>query len=382
VYRRRRAAALGVLLALVAGIVLGVRALPGGSSGSGGIDVSSVPVKRLIGQRLMVRMDGAVTPPLLRAARRGEIGGVILFPPAGQDVKQLTEQIARLQRAARQGHNPPLLVAIDQEGGAIKRLPDGPPKSSPAQLGKRGDTTAAEAEGAATGRYLARLGLSVDLAPVLDVPNSDASFIASRSFGTDQGEVAKLGTEFANGLQSGGVAATAKHFPGLGAATANTDLGPSVIGGSKRDLQPDLIPFRYAIDAGVKLVMISNATYPAYGGNADKTSPQTDTASVDNAPAVFSSAVVRDLLRDELGFGGVVISDDLEAGAVSESRAPAAAGLAASRAGVDVLLFAHTDPSSRVTPELLKAARDGTLTRPQLEDSYRRIVTLKQSLGG
>ena len=381
-YRRRRAAALGVLLALVVGIVLGVRALSGGSSGSSDIDVSSVPVKRLIGQRLMVRMGGSVTPPLLRAARRGEIGGVILFPPAGQNVKRLADQIAHLQRAARQGGSPPLLVSIDQEGGPIKRLPDGPPEKSPAHLGASGDAAAAEAEGAATGRYLAPLGVNVDLAPVLDVPHSDASFIASRSFGTDPEEVAKLGTGFADGLQSRGVAATAKHFPGLGAATANTDLGPSIIGESRHDLRPDLTPFRAAIDAGVKLVMISNASYPAYEGNTDKTSPQADTASVANAPAVFSRAVVHDLLRGELGFGGVVISDDLEAGAVSESKAPAAAGLAAARAGVDVLLFAHTDPSSRVTPELLGAARKGALTRPQLEDSYRRIVTLKRSLGG
>jgi beta-N-acetylhexosaminidase len=377
VYRRRRAVALGALLALTVGVVLAVRALSGGSSGSGEIDVSSVPTERLIGQRLMVRMGGTATPPLLRAARRGEIGGVILFPPPGQDVKLLADQIDRLQGAARQGGNPPLLASIDQEGGPIKRLPGGPPKSSPAQLGQSGDKGSAETAGKQTGRYLARLGFNVDLAPVLDVPQSGNSFIASRTFGTDPKQVAALGAAFAGGLQSGGVAATAKHFPGLGAATANTDLGSSLINLRTKDLKDDLVPFRSAIEAGVDLVMISNATYTAYGRDAGQ-SPNPPASSLVNSPAAFSPAIVGDLLRGELGFDGVVISDDLEAAAVSESRTPPDAAVGAARAGVDVLLFAHTDPSSRVTTELRKAA----LTRPQLEDSYRRIVSLKESLAG
>jgi beta-N-acetylhexosaminidase len=366
VYRRRRAVALGVLAALVAGIVLGIRALSGGPSKSGGIDVSAVSTERLIGQRLMVRMTGSATPTLVRAARKGEIGGVILFPPTGQNGGKLAEQVTRLRKAAREGGNPPLLVAIDQEGGPIKRLPDGPPESSPAQLGEKGDEAAAEDEGVATGRYLARTA-NVDLAPVLDVPRSPDSILGDRTYGTDPAVVATIGTAFARGLRNGGVAATAKHFPGLGAAPTNTDLGTSVVTESKRDLEDDLEPFRVAIAAGVQLVMISNATYPAYGTTG---------------PAAFSPQVVGDLLRGELDFGGVVISDDLEAGAVNASKPPPEAAVSAARAGVDVLLFARGNPSSQVTPELLRAARKGTLTRPALEDAYRRIVTLKQSLSG
>ncbi len=362
-------------------ISLGIRGVFGGSSGSGGVDASTVPTKLLLGQRLMVRMGGSATPSLLRAARRGEIGGVIAFPPAGQDVKALAAQVGRLQKAARQGGHPRLLVAIDQEGGPIKRLPDGPPSSSPGQLGRDGDGAAARAAGDETGRYLARLGFNTDLAPVLDVPRADGSFIASRTFGTDPKRVASLGTAFAAGLQAANVAATAKHFPGLGRATVNTDLGSSLIGGSRKELEGDLTPFRVAIDAGVDVVMVSNATYPDLGAGDGSPSKQ-PTSSVVNSPAAFSPAIVGDLLRGELGFGGVVISDDLEAGAVVESKSAPEAAVSAARAGVDVLLFAHDDPTSQVTPELLRAARKRALTRPALEESYRRIVTLKRSLGG
>ncbi|HEX2468171.1 MAG TPA: glycoside hydrolase family 3 N-terminal domain-containing protein [Solirubrobacterales bacterium] len=313
---------------------------------------------------LMLRFDGTATPELLRAARRGEIGGVILFPPSGLPQATVRGAIARLQRASREGGNPPLVVATDQEGGDVKRLAEGPPRSSPPELAGAGPD-AAQAEGRATGRYLRELGINVDLAPVLDLGLPE-SFVASRTFGADPASVATLGVAFAEGLEEAGVAATAKHFPGLGRAIANTDLGQSVVERSRRELAPGLEPFRAAVGATVPLVMTSNATYPAYDPER---------------PASLSAVITR-LLRSELGFNGVVITDDLLAGGIAGAGyAPAEAAVAAARAGADLLLFARL-PAPEALPALVAAQRRGTLDPNALRGSCARNLALRQSLGG
>ncbi len=366
VYRRRRLAALTVLVAVAAVVYLGGKAVFDGGGSGGGVDASDVPVKRLVGQRLMVHMAGTATPQLLRAAREGSIGGVIAFPPTSQNPKLLAKQISKLQKAAHAGHNPSLLVAIDQEGGLIKRLPAGPPTRSPRQIAASGSAGQSRSEGRKTGRYLSRLEFTADLAPVLDVPRSSSSFIAARSFGDNPRTVAKLGTAFADGLAAGGVAATAKHFPGLGSAPNDTDFGASVVAETKREFSRELEPFKAAISAGIAVVMVSNATYPAYGGHG---------------PAVFAPQIVDGLLRRKLGFGGVVISDDLEAGAIRAAKlTPVEAAVPAAHAGVDLLLYARTDPIPQVTGQLQRAVKQGKLNRANLERAYVRIVTLKRKL--
>ncbi len=212
---------------------------------------------------LIVRMEAGATEDLRRLVRAGEIGGVILFPPEGADPGALGDQVAALRRSAeRVGAEPPL-VAIDQEGGEVERLPALAPDRSPAEIALAGER-AARAEGRTTGRALGALGIDVDLAPVLDVPAIDGAFIASRTYSSDPQRVAALGTAFGSGLQQRGVAATAKHFPGLGLATENTDLAPSAIDASRAALDAGLEPFRAAIEAGFELVMVANATYPAF----------------------------------------------------------------------------------------------------------------------
>jgi beta-N-acetylhexosaminidase len=318
--------------------------------------------RRLIGQMLVVRMEDEATDGLRRAAQDGQLGGVILFPTPAAEPRALAAQIEKLRSASAAGEAPAPLVMIDQEGGDVKRLPNLPPDAPPSQLGSAEDGAA---EGEATGGALARIGIDVDLAPVLDVPASPQSFMSSRAFSDDPAEVASTGVAFAAGLERTGVAATAKHFPGLGLATVSTDEAPVTIDAPRAQLAPGLEPFRAAVSAGVGSVMTANATYPAY-----------DQAR----PASLSRRVTTGLLRERLGYEGVVITDDLGARALAGAGiAEGEAAVAAARAGADLLLFALSDGSG-ARRALLQALRRGALDEQALLESCARVAALRVRL--
>ena len=300
----------------------------------------------------------------LARIQRGELGGVILFGGNIATLSQLKATIATLQAAAERGGNPPLLIAADQEGGAVKRLRAGPPSSSAETMGAQ-DTPGAIANiGSATGLYLKKLGIDVDLAPVLDVGNAATSFLGSRIFSSNPTTVASLGSSFATGLQSARVAATAKHFPGLGTAPGNTDTHTVVVTSSRQELGRRLAPFRAAIRAGVKLVMVSNASYRALDPSG--------------LPACLSPSVVGKLLRGQLGFGGVVITDALSApGPAAYSDTP----IRALNAGVDVLLYSSGEADSkRAFTMLVSGVSSGKLPLSTLQASDARVQALKRWL--
>jgi beta-N-acetylhexosaminidase len=334
---------------------------------AGGDDEASEPeigLKRLVGQSIVARVgSGGPDQALIRRVRQGRVGGVIVF---NDNATGLRAQIATLQQAARAGGSPPLLVMIDQEGGDVKRLPQGPPDVSPAQLGESGDEDQSREQGQATGEYLRGLGINVDLAPVLDVSQeTTANTISSRTFGSDPGVVTEVGVPFMQGLQEGGVVATPKHFPGLGRATTNTDDGPVNIAATSQELQSDLEPFRGAIEAGAQLVMVSTASYPTLGSRKQ---------------AAFSAAIVSGLLRDQLGFEGVVVTDDLEAPAVTDETSPVVAASSAIKAGDDMLLYGGSaGASDRAFRSLVSQVKSGNLNRSLFEDTYDRITSLKSS---
>jgi beta-N-acetylhexosaminidase len=361
--RRRQDLMVGGAAAAV--IVLLIVAI---SSGGGGDDEEpAVGLKRLVGQSIVARLGGkGADQALTRRVRQGRVGGVIVF---GEDAAQLKADIATLQQAASAGDNPPLLVMIDQDGGDVKRLPQGPPNASPAQLGESDDEDESRAQGEATGSYLRGLGINVDLAPVLDVAHQNtASTIRSRTFGSDPAVVTRIGVAFAQGLQDGGVVATAKHFPGLGFATVNTDDRPTDIAATSDQLRTDLEPFRGAVEAGVKMVMVSTAGYPTLGSRKQ---------------AAFSPAIVGGLLRDQLGFDGVVITDDLEAAAVTDTTSPVVAATSAIQAGDDMLLYGRSaEASDRAFSSLVSEVKSGDLDRSQFQQSYDRITSLKASPTG
>ena len=327
-------------------------------------DRDPAPLRALAGQSVVSGLSG--TRPgraLLRAIRRGDVGGVIVFERNARTAAELALLTRSLQRAARAGGNPPLLIAVDQEGGSVKRLRQGPPAVSAATMGGW-DSERVAREGERTGRYLAALGVNVNLAPVLDVPDSARSFLGTRAFGRDPTLVSRTGTAFATGLQRHRVAATAKHFPGLGTATENTDRARVVVGSPRAELERRLAPFRTAVARGVWLVMVSNASYP--------------TLDRSGKPAVFSRAIVTGLLRGRLGFRGVVVTDTMGAPTPRANRHAAAAALGA---GVDLLLYTREGEGARASRDVVAAVANGRLRRERLEASYARIIALKRRLG-
>jgi beta-N-acetylhexosaminidase len=331
-------------------------------AGSGAGAAASPPLAKLVGQTLMGGMDGTTpSADLLARIRRGELGGVIIFGGNITTPAALKATISQLQAAAKAGGNPPLLIATDQEGGEVKRFPAGPPATSAETMGATLGAAAVRRQGRATGAYLRARGVDVDLAPVLDIGDASSSFLGSRIFSSDPATTAKLGSAFATGLQASGIAATGKHFPGLGTAPGNTDLAVVVVPTSKAALERRLVSFRAATRAGVKLVMVSNAEYPALDPS--------------RLPAALSPAIVTGILRKQVGFGGVVITDTMTAPAIA--RYPDAA-VRALRAGDDVLLYSDSESlSKQAFGVLMHAARSHELDRATLLAAYQRVEKLK-----
>ena len=332
---------------------------------------------QLAGQRVIYSYPGLIPPPaLLRAIRRGQAAGVIFFTGNISSPAQLAAVSRELQQADASKRNPlraPLLLMTDQEGGAVRRLP-GPPDLSEKQVGLAADP-AAQARLAGTGAAanLRGAGLNVNLAPVLDVYAAAGNFIDQyeRSYSGHPGQVAALGADFIRAQQRGGVAAAAKHFPGLGRAARNqdTDLRPVTLPVPAAALRRvDERPYRAAIAARVRLVMVSWAVYPALDPSR---------------PAGLSPRVVQGELRQRLGFRGVTITDALEAGALRRYGPVARRGQLAAGAGMDLLLCSghSVGEGQRAVAGLARAYRDGLLSRGSGEAAVTRIDALRRSLG-
>jgi beta-N-acetylhexosaminidase len=327
---------------------------------------STASTTKLLGQRIMVGMDGtSAGPSLLQAVRDGRVGSVILFAANIVNRPQLLALTGSLQRAARAGGNPPLLIAVDQEGGLVKRLPGGPPDLSPPQIARTGSVQVASREGRATGSYLKGLGLNMDLAPVVDVPTFPGAFIwtQGRAFSFNPGFVAKYATAFALGVQSGGAAATAKHFPGVGSAGIDTDNKLDVLRPTGEQLSGALQPYRALIPRGIDAIMLSTAAFPAY----DRTA----------TPTALSRPIVQGLLRGKLRFRGVTITDAL---GTPTGHDETTAGVIAARAGADILLYTDSAPGELAA--LGSALRTGSLSRTEAQSSYDRIVAMKRRVAG
>jgi beta-N-acetylhexosaminidase len=366
---RSRAVALVALAAVAAGCGGGdERHRTAASSRSAATPAGRSPTltpEQLAGQHVVFPFAGR-TPPraLLARIRRGEAAGVIflgsnLGTPA--QVRALTRRLRSIPRPP--GLDAPLLLMVDQEGGSVQRLPGAPTRGAPA-MAATGDPAVARAEGRATATTLRAAGMNVDLAPVVDVVRPESALHAEgRGFGFSARSASRFGAAFVRGLTAGGVAATAKHFPGYGAAASNTDEGPVQIDVPLRELHAvDRPPFRAAIDAGARLVMVSSAIYPALSAQ----------------PAVLSQRVIEGELRKALRFDGVTISDDLQAPAFGS---PSGAALRATAAGIDVLLFARTYAgAARAAAALAQAIRTGALDRAALDASLRRVLALRRSL--
>jgi beta-N-acetylhexosaminidase len=314
-------------------------------------------------------MDGTTpSADLLGRIGRGEVGGVILF---GANITTRTALIAltrKLRDAAAAGGQPPLLIAVDQEGGATKRIPWAPPTMSVPAMGLNGQASVAHTQGASTGAALRDLGINVDLAPVADVAGSSSSFMYrdGRTFSFDPSLTATLADAFATGLESRGVLPTMKHFPGIGFATKNTDTSVVTIAVSAAALDPGLLPYRTAIGHRIPLIMLSNATYPAW-----------DPVSA----AGWSASIAETLLRRDLGFSGVTITDSLDGTAAARHLSSRDLAVRAAMAGTDLILTTGSEATTRRTyATLLADAKDGSILTATLRASYDRILALKAGL--
>ncbi len=320
----------------------------------------------------MVGFEGYSIDPLLREyILEWGVGGVIIFGRNIHDAAQVGELCSDLQRLRKEISDLPLLIAVDQEGGAIARFRDGPvlfPGNM--ALGVGGTEEDAYLQGRIVGRELRKLGINMNLAPVLDLysPPGNPS-LGIRSLGSDPRLVAALGRSLIKGQQEEGVIATAKHFPGKGRARLDSHEDLPRIDTPARELESrDIIPFQAAIEEGVRAVMTSHAAYPGLDGE-------------DDLPATLSGEVIGRLLRKELGFKGLVVTDDLGMGAIGKNYPPGEAAVRALKAGADILLFCHSRQDRQEARLALEAeAISEKEIGRRIEESRKRVRRAKEEL--
>ena len=294
------------------------------------------------------------------------IGGVIVFARNLSNPLMLPKHLKRIEEAA----GTKLFTAIDQEGGLVLRiLSHGSLFPSAMALAATGDKVLAEKTYRAIGEEMAVLGLNWNLAPVLDINHPSNPGIGARSFADSPEKVAEFGIAAIRGLQSAGVLACAKHFPGKGHAQKDSHLTlPTIPYSAKRLKSFELFPFKKAIENDVAAIMTSHVFFPAF----EKTN---------NLPITLSKSVLTDLLRNDLKFEGLVITDDLEMGAITESFGIAQAALRSFMAGADQLLICHTLEQQRLAAEtVLKAVETDNSAFMRMEESLKRISNAKNRL--
>jgi beta-N-acetylhexosaminidase len=330
--------------------------------------------QQLAGQRVIFSYSGLTVPSvLLQQISAGQAAGVIFFGGNISSESQVASVVQQLRQAQQQSPvQSPLLLMTDQEGGQVRRLP-GAPTMSEKQIGASSNpAAAASSAGTGAGQNLAGVGMNVNLAPVLDVYYKSGNFIDQyqRSYSNNATTVSTCGQAFITAQQQTGVAATAKHFPGLGSATRsqNTDTGRVTLNVSLSGLRgKDEVPYPAAIAAGVKLIMASWAVYPALDSSH---------------PAGLSPVVIQSELRGRLGYQGVTITDAIEAGALASFGSSGQRAVLAAQAGMDVLLCSAQDPSQgqSVVTALASALDGGQLDATAFNAAADRVTALRNSL--
>ena len=317
-------------------------------------------IRRRIGQLITAGFEGTSIPVELRSmAREFQLGGVILF---GRNVEEPV-QIAELSHDAQQlAADLPLWVSVDQEGGRVARLRE-PFTIWPAMrtLGRCGDVMLARQFGAALAQELATVGISLDYAPVLDVhTNADNPVIGDRALSNKADDVARIGSAIIEALQEEGVAACGKHFPGHGDTSVDShhDL-PVVEHPTQRLTEVELEPFRAAVAADVAMIMTAHVVYPAL--DEDK-------------PATLSRRIVTELLREEMGFEGVIATDDMGMSAIAKGWPLESATVDSLAAGCDMVLLCEPNVDGQVAAleAVIRAVEDGTLPETRIEDALMR----------
>ena len=322
-------------------------------------------VRATVGQLLMVGFHGTeLSPALIEWLQEYQPGGVILFSRNLVD----PEQIARLTNALQeQAPITPLLIAIDQEGGRISRLPPGFtvfPAASTVAAHQASEVAYGAAE--VTAKELRAVGINMNMAPVLDVNSNPANpIIGNRAYGEHPEQVCRFGVAVMNGLLDNGVIPCGKHFPGHGDTLTDSHKGLPVVNADRTRLENvELEPFRYAVQRGLPTVMTAHVHYPA----------------LDSAmPATLSRPILTDLLRHELGFEGMTLTDDMEMRAILDHGTIGEASVRAVQAGADMLLICHQRERQTEAVLAIERALDrGALSLETLTARVDRIRALKR----
>lgn len=295
------------------------------------------------------------------AMNKWAVGGLIYFAENLETKEQIAEMISNTSLYSKY----PLFIGIDEEGGTASRVADAgfaENVGSAESIGETADPTQAYAAGESIAGYLKELGFNLNFAPVADINNIEDSYIGDRSYGSDSSVVASMATAMVQGLEENGVSACLKHFPGIGSSVEDTHVGMSDTDRSAEQLRgEEFVVFKTGIDAGVDFVMVSHLSVPALTG--------------DNTPSSLSKAVVTDVLREELGFKGIIITDAMKMGAITEYYEADEAAILALKAGCDMILM--PDDFEKAYNGVLEAVQNGTISEARIDDSLRRIYRIK-----
>lgn len=339
--------------------------------------IASLSLEQRVCQLFVVRPEDIVDVGTVVAAgeatrealRRRPVGGICYFGRNLEDPDQVRRMLANVESFSEEAVGLPILRAVDEEGGTVARVASNPAfgvanVGDMRSVGAGGDADAAGAAAETVAAYLADLGFNLDFAPVADVAPA-GSVMGRRSFGDDPDLVASMVAAQVRGFAGRGVGCCAKHFPGIGYASGDSEVEPISLDGTVDELAArELVPFAAAVAAGVPMVMVGHLSCAGVTGTDE--------------PASLSSAVVGDLLRGRLGFSGVAITDSLGMGAVTATRTPAEAAVAALEAGQDLILMPAD--FEYALQGVLDAVSSGRIGEGRIEESLRRVVALKLSL--
>jgi beta-N-acetylhexosaminidase len=295
------------------------------------------------------------------ALEKYAVGGVIYSTKNMKSTDQLREMIANTGTFSRY----PLFFGVDEEGGSVSRLDSSglaEGTDSAAKIGAANDPDQAYQAALTIGDNLASLGFNTDFAPVADIANIEGSVMADRSFGSDGATVSPYVVGMLNGLAEKGITGCLKHFPGIGATTADTHDGISISERTAEEFRAqEFSVFRAGMEAGAKMVMVGHIAAPALTG--------------DNTPCSISEVIVTDILRQELGFDGVIITDAMDMGAISTYYDAGEAAIMALKAGCDMVLM--PEDFEKAYSEVLQAVSEGTIAEERINDSLKRIYRIK-----
>lgn len=301
------------------------------------------------------------------------VGGIVYFAQNLLDPEQTTTMLANVKQFYADAGNVAPFIAVDEEGGTVVRVADNEAFGAQdvgdaSALGSAGDTEAAKRVAEQIADYLMPLGFNLDFAPVADVVDPLRSdTMGLRSFSSDAAVAADMVRAEVEGFRDKKMLCCAKHFPGIGAAAGDSHEGAITIEATNEELETvDLVPFRAAIEAGVPMIMVGHVSLPNIVG--------------DSTPAPLSSAVVQGMLRDSLGYTGIIVTDSLSMGAITDYYTPAEAAVAALKAGCDIPLM--PERLDEAYQGVLSAVQVGELTEERLDESLTRILTAKQEYFG